>query len=73
MSEQVIGVNTALMHGFTSSLIKYVNDIVEQNDSNNDNKEDYYLFFVDFLKNLIESSQQELKNSIGSADICSII
>jgi nuclear pore complex protein Nup107 len=68
MSEQVIGVNTALMHGFTNSLIKYVNDIVEQNDSNNDNKEDYYLFFVDFLKNLIESSQQELKNSISSAD-----
>ncbi|KAL6930842.1 uncharacterized protein HGUI_00586 [Hanseniaspora guilliermondii] len=58
-----MNVNTAMMHGFTTSLTKYIKDIIEQNQSNNDNNEDYYLFFVDFLKNLYETSSKEFKEN----------
>lgn len=59
----IMNVNTAMMHGFTTSLTKYIKDIIEQNQSNNDNNEDYYLFFVDFLKNLYETSSKEFKEN----------
>ena len=58
-----MSVNTGMMHGFTNSLTKYIKDIIDQNQTNDGNNEDYYLFFVDFLKNLYETSLNELKES----------
>lgn len=68
MNEQSVKVNTKLMRGFTENLIKYINDIVQQNDSNNDNKEDYYLFFLDFLKKLTTFSESVLYKTVDSLD-----
>lgn len=68
MNEQSVKVNTKLMRGFTENLIKYINDIVQQNDSNNDNKEDYYLFFLDFLKKLTTLSESVLYITVDSFD-----
>lgn len=63
-----MSVNTGMMHGFTNSLTKYIKDIIDQNQTNDGNNEDYYLFFVDFMKNLYETSLNELKESNNSND-----